>query len=36
MSPLTQVRAFTGVLTLVAIGALLKTTFDGERKRLAG
>jgi hypothetical protein len=28
MSPLTQVRAFTGVLTLVAIGAQLKTTFD--------
>jgi hypothetical protein len=28
MSSLTQVRAFTGVLTLVAIGAQLKTTFD--------
>jgi hypothetical protein len=28
MSPLTQVRAFTGVLTLVAIAAQLKTTFD--------
>lgn len=28
MSPLTQVRAFTGVLTLVAIGAQLTVTFD--------
>ena len=28
MGPLTQVRAFTGVLTLVAIAAQLKTTFD--------
>jgi len=28
MSALTQARAFTGVLTLVAIGAQLKTTFD--------
>jgi hypothetical protein len=28
MSPLTQVRAFTGVLTLVAIAAQLKTTSD--------
>jgi hypothetical protein len=27
-SPLTQVRAFTGVLTLVAIAAQLKVTFD--------
>lgn len=30
MSSLTQVRAFTGVLTLVAIGAQLKTTFDAD------